>query len=233
MARFQLLAITGALYYTTSPQAVGGQQASKSLNSRNPLAQLSLSRNTAHDNVTPAQRIWQILNPSEGSLVHIRIESPTILVLGNADTETLDNMTADTEKPTRPRIPRLWSRTVRPIIWLLKTFVFPITATTVALYGLLLYLLKDAELLEAQRNAPEPDSPSGDEVSTAESGISFSTLPRAFATDVELIASSEDGKIVITVGLRNELVVWRTETDRKSTRLNSSHSGESRMPSSA
>ena len=144
MARFQLLAITGALYYTTSPQAVGGQQASKSLNSRNPLAQLSLSRNTAHDNVTPAQRIWQILNPSEGSLVHIRIESPTILVLGNADTETLDNMTADTEKPTRPRIPRLWSRTVRPIIWLLKTFVFPITATTVALYGLLLYLLKDA-----------------------------------------------------------------------------------------
>ena len=209
---FQLLAITGALYYTTSPQGVGSRHAAKSSSARrNPLAQLSHGRNLAPDTITPAQRVWQILNPTEGPLVHIRVESPTILILGDANTEALDDMTADQDKPARPRIPRLWSRTVWPVVWLLKTFIFPITATTTTLYGLLLYLLKDADLLEAQRHAPEPESPSGDEA-TAEEGLSFSTLPRAFASDVELIASSEDGKIAVTVGLHNELVIWRTET---------------------
>ena len=43
---------------------------------------------------------------------------------------------------------------------------------------------------------------------------------------------SPDGRRLVTVSLEESTVlVWKV--DRKSTRLNSSHSGESRMPSSA
>ncbi|KAI0713483.1 sterol regulatory element binding protein cleavage-activating protein [Earliella scabrosa] len=208
---FLLLAITGALYYTTSPQAVSSQESIKP-QARNPLAHLNKAHSLAADSISPAQRVWQILNPVGDQLVHIRIESPTILVYGDADTDALDELTAQPEKPSRPRASRFWSRTVRPVVWLLQIFVMPITATTMLLYGLLLYLLKDAELLEAQRHAAEPEMTSSDETPAMEGGISFTTLPRAFATDVDLIASSEDGKTIATVGLHNEFVIWRTET---------------------
>ncbi|KAH9915783.1 sterol-sensing domain of SREBP cleavage-activation-domain-containing protein [Epithele typhae] len=207
---FLLLAITAALYYTTYSPTGGNAHAVKTP-ARNPLAQLSQARNITPDSVSPAERLWKVINPTSGSLVHIRIESPTILLLGGTNTEALDDISAESDKPSRPRLPRIWSRTMRQLEWLLKIFVVPITATTMTLYGLLLYLLKDAELLEAQRQAPEPESPS-DELSAVEGSISFSTLPRVFATDVELIATSEDGKVIATVGLQNELVIWRTET---------------------
>ncbi|KAI0668466.1 sterol regulatory element binding protein cleavage-activating protein [Trametes maxima] len=210
---FLLLAITATLYYATSPQAVGSKQTTKAHSMRNPLSQLSRTHAAASD-ISPAQRVWQILNPGGDPLIHIRMESPTILLLGGSeDSGELDDFTADPDKLSRPRlsrVSRLWSRTMRPVIWLLKFFVTPITFTTVLLYGLLLYLLKDAELLEAQRQAPEPESPTGEEQSS-EGAISFSTLPRAFATDVELIAMSKDGKVIATVGLQNEFVIWRTD----------------------
>ena len=169
------------------------------------------------DSVSPAHRVWQMLNPVGYSLIHIRIESPTILVLGDRantgapDDSTAGDPTADKTSP-RPRVSRYWNRTIRPIIWLLKIFIMPITGTTMLLYGLLLYLLKDAELLEAQRHAAEPESPTAEEPTSVEGGISFTTLPRAFATDVDLIVASDDGKTIATVGLQNEFVIWRTET---------------------
>ncbi|EIW60861.1 sterol regulatory element binding protein cleavage-activating protein [Trametes versicolor FP-101664 SS1] len=211
-----LLAITATLYYATSPQAVGSKQPTKPHATRNPLSQLSKTHNAAPDDVSPAQRVWQTLNPSGDPLIHIRLESPTILVLGQSEhNQLLDDLTTDTDKHTRPRfsrVSRLWTRTVRPVVWLLKFFVMPITVTTVVLYGILLYLLKDAELLEAQRHAAEPESPPAEETSSVEDSISFNTLPRAFATDVDLIATSRDGKVIATVGLQNEFVIWRTDT---------------------
>lgn len=176
------------------------------------MTNLKTATNLMVDSTSPAQRVWQILNPVGDTLVHVRIESPTILVYGDTTAEALDDITAHPEKPSRPRPSRFWSHTVRPVVWLLQIFVMPITGTTMLLYGLLLYLLKDAELLEAQRHAAEPETPSSEGSTAVEGGISFTTLPRAFATDVDLIASSEDGKTVATVGLHNEFVIWRTET---------------------
>ncbi|KAH9890602.1 sterol regulatory element binding protein cleavage-activating protein [Cubamyces lactineus] len=213
---FLLLAITATLYYATSPPAVASRQTLKPHASRNPLSQLSKSHLVSANNTSPAQRVWQTLNPTSDPLIHIRIESPTILVLGGGEhTEILDELTANPDKQTRGRLSRasrLWSRTTRPLIWLVKFFVMPITVTTALLYCLLLYLLKDAELLEAQRHAAEPESPTAEEQSSVEDAISFSTLPRAFATDVDLIAMSKDGKVIATVGLQNEFVIWRTDT---------------------
>ncbi|KAI0355014.1 sterol regulatory element binding protein cleavage-activating protein [Trametes cingulata] len=213
---FLLLAITATLYYATSPQAVGSKQAAKPHATRNLLSQLSKPHATASDNVPPAQRVWQTLNPVGDPLIHIRIESPTILVLGEGErTQGLDDLTINIDKSPRhrlSRLSRLWMRTTRPVVWLLKFFVMPITVTTLLLYGLLLYLLKDAELLEAQRHAAEPESPIAEETTSVEDDISFGTLPRAFATDVDLIATSRDGKVIATVGLQNEFVIFRTDT---------------------
>lgn len=100
--------------------------------------------------------------------------------------------------------------------------IMPIAATTGALYGLLLYLLRNTELLEAQRNrlGAEDEDPAlfslhakdgsgkGKAKTSLEEEVAFRTLPRAFASDVELIASSKGGKMIISVSLHNEIVVW-------------------------
>ncbi|KAH9857591.1 sterol regulatory element binding protein cleavage-activating protein [Lenzites betulinus] len=211
-----LLAITATLYYATSPQAIGSKRTVKPHSARNALSQLSKTHSAPLDNASTAQHIWQTLNPAGDTLIHIRMESPTILVLGESEKkQVLDDYPADADKPPRARtsrVSRLWTRTTRPLVWLVKFFVMPITITTVLLYGLLLYLLKDAELLESQRHAAEPESLITEEPSSVEDTISFSTLPRAFATDVDLIATSRDGKVIATVGLQNEFVIWRTDT---------------------
>ena len=93
--------------------------------------------------------------------------------------------------------------------------VVPIGLTTGVLYGLLLYLLKDTELLEAQRHSGDGLGTSfgekGGDVDKLETTMAFSTLPRAFSSDVELISASADGKIVVSVGLHNEISVWNEE----------------------
>jgi len=97
--------------------------------------------------------------------------------------------------------------------------IVPIAATTGALYGLLLYLLRNTELLEAQRNRLGTEDEDHAVISlhakdgsrtmkTLEDKVKFRTLPRAFASDVELIASSKGGEVIISVGLHNEIVVW-------------------------
>ncbi|OBZ75671.1 Sterol regulatory element-binding protein cleavage-activating protein [Grifola frondosa] len=207
---FLLLAITATLYYATYPHSARSKEDIRIPLPRNPLAQLHKA--SVNDRESPAFRIWQILNPLDDPLVHVRVESPTILVLSDADDATVGQQPATiSDKAHRPRWSRWWGRTLRRVGWLLKIVVAPMTATTMLLYGLLLYLLKDAELLEAQRHCSEPESPSAEEPPSIEGKISFTTLPRAFATDVDLIASSKDGRTIATVGVQNELVIWRTE----------------------
>ncbi|KZT70191.1 hypothetical protein DAEQUDRAFT_668275 [Daedalea quercina L-15889] len=206
---FLLLAIAATLYFATTPSST--QTKSTATLSRGPLRQYP--KMTATDKVSPAYRIWQTLNPVDDAMVHVRIESPAILVLAPEEDKPADERAqGDGEKAPRPRVSRLsrfWTRTIRDAWWLVKIMIVPITATTIVLYGLLLYLLKNAELLEAQRQRPEADSSSSDETS-GEGEISFTTLPRAFSTDVEMLATSKNGKVVVMLGLQNEVVVWRS-----------------------
>ena len=142
--------------------------------------------------------VWRKMNPSQQRLLHLRIEVPILI------TPLPDSDLAQQYQDNKPQ------RTFRLFLWLLKIMVLPIAGTTSMLYFLLLYLLKDTELLEAQRNREGPDSVGFDaDSNTFEGGTFFSTLPRAFTSDVELISSSKDGEIVISVGLNNELMVWR------------------------
>ncbi|KAJ6546958.1 sterol-sensing domain of SREBP cleavage-activation-domain-containing protein [Mycena capillaripes] len=199
---FMLLAITGTLYYATYPTEtrLPIEEALPPAVSRN---SNNSSSNPPHHS-QPAWKIWKTLNPQETSLttLHLRIEAPIVLTFRSDST----SHSTDVHNSHRSTM-----RTFRIVFWVLKIVVLPITVTTTILWGLLLYLLKDAELLEAQRNRPDMDSPDvvEDDPSAFEGRISFSTLPRAFASDVELIATSHDGGLVVSVGMQNEVIIWR------------------------
>ena len=100
------------------------------------------------------------------------------------------------------------------MLWVLTIMVLPIATTTSALWGLLVYLLKNTELLEAQRNPEAEASANSQDENGLEGQISFSTLPRAFTSDVELIAASKDGRVIVSVGLLNEITIWNAETKK-------------------
>ncbi|EKM55991.1 uncharacterized protein PHACADRAFT_256989 [Phanerochaete carnosa HHB-10118-sp] len=208
-----LLGVTAALYYLTRSHRSSLQPMSSLQRNR-----LRMGKSQNLEGVSPAENIWRTFNPVNYDLVHIRVEAPTIVILQH---DSAINDTTHDKYQTRPehdrmhrsRWSRLWWRTARPLEWALKAILAPTFVTTTLLYGLLLYLLKDAELLEAQRNRKEPDAPPEEESMPAvDSGITFQALPRAFATDVDLVSASRDGSVVASIGLQNEFVLWRKET---------------------
>lgn len=146
------------------------------------------------------------------------MESPALLVLyedvdGTEGRPYAQEHDKAAHRSRFPWLSRMWTRTMRPLAWITKIVLIPITVTTATLYGLLLYLLKDADLLEAQRNRPEPNAQEPEEVvPPVEGQLSFSTLPRTFMTDVDLVAASKDGSVIVAISLQNELAVWKTRT---------------------
>lgn len=158
------------------------------------------------DVVSPAERIWKTLNPTQTPLLHLRMETPTIITFSAGAGSASGN-------PAHLSPSRYTMRTVRFVLWILTILVLPIAVTTSLLWGLLLYLLRNTELLEAQRHRPDADSLI-DEQKNLQSETVFSTLPRAFASDVDLIAVSKDGKTIVSVGLRNEITVWNASRNK-------------------
>ncbi|KIL68543.1 hypothetical protein M378DRAFT_158350 [Amanita muscaria Koide BX008] len=195
-----LLAITATLYYMTYFSSLSVHDAQPHNPSSSAMPWVKSPALAIPAKYTTAWNIWRNLNPTQRPLLHLRIEMPaTVALLPNLDL------------PNRPQ--RVKSLSIRShfhlIFWLLKIMVLPIAGTTSMLWFLLLHLLKDAELLEAQRNRDGPDSTHLDSGSNEfEARVSFSPLPRGFSSDIELIASSKDGQIVASVGLNNELMVW-------------------------
>ncbi|KAJ3919801.1 sterol regulatory element binding protein cleavage-activating protein [Lentinula edodes] len=203
-----LLAITATLYYATMPPS----SASDALINSPAAPRGALFRNSDKtsqiEDMSSDVRIWKLLNPNDAAL-HLRIEPPTFLTFRPNTGNHHPNSAGEHKSP------RSLARTLRSIFWLLKIMVLPIAATTFLLWLLCLYLLKDAELLDAQQNRAEAQSSPSNEDSTAlEQHVSFSTLPRAFSSDVELIATSSDGRVAVSVGFHNEVVIWRTDSSR-------------------
>ncbi|TRM59897.1 sterol-sensing domain of SREBP cleavage-activation-domain-containing protein [Schizophyllum amplum] len=211
LSLFMLLGITATLYYATTPTCDLGL-------SGNPTASGALTRSrlnaTAFDHSThdaPAKQIWKLLNPTEVAPLHIVAQAPARV--------TFIPEASRTAEEHRHHIRLGFStRTFRFFAWFLRAIVFPISATTTGLYGLLLYLLKNAELLESQRHRPETNSPTAkDETKSLEGELTFATHARAFTSDIELLAASASGHVVAAVGLQNEVTIWRTSaTGRRS-----------------
>jgi WD40 repeat protein len=125
----------------------------------------------------------------------------------------------DMTQSTDPRAyqrPRFPVRTIRRVIWLLKIFFVPILATVGLLYGLMLYLLRGAQLLDARHDRPNEGIPECTNTEPPiDENVSFATLPRGFPTDIELIATSDDGRRVAAVGTQNEFVIWNMRDNER------------------
>ncbi|EEB90789.1 hypothetical protein MPER_10959, partial [Moniliophthora perniciosa FA553] len=200
-----LLAITATLYYATMPpENVQGIKPNTQATPRGALTRNGTPTPTNTATLQPDSQIWKLLNPT-GMPLHLRVEAPSILTFK----PNVDNAEPSTEYQKTHN--KSLARTLRSVLWLIKIMVLPIAATTFVLWCLLLYLLKDAELLDAQKNRAdaEPTRDPNDHVATLEKQASFLTLPRAFPSDVELIATSSDGRTVISVGLHNEVAIWK------------------------
>jgi len=119
-------------------------------------------------------------------------------------------------------LPRL-----KPLFYLFKVVVLPQAVTAGTLYIILLYLLKDSELLDAQRHRlgrnEIPRDSDDEDVHVGRSrgirGVQVHILPCSHDTDIDFIASSDDGMVLVSVGIDNSLYLWRfTESPGSGTR---------------
>ncbi|KAI0253833.1 sterol-sensing domain of SREBP cleavage-activation-domain-containing protein [Lactifluus subvellereus] len=196
-----LLATTGTLYFVTYP-------ATRLSDIPTIPASIPLAQQRKQDLLSgagdPAWHTWRMLNPREDRLLHLRIEAPTFLMFYPADAAK----SATGSQPSHRARPSLsYSWIMRTAARMARIVVLPIAATVAALYALLLYLLKDAERLEAQRHRAEADS-SLQSTDPPKAPFAFAALSRAHSTDIELLAVSADGRTTAGVSIENELVLW-------------------------
>ena len=197
-----MLAVTVTLYYVTYPFP------NRPKAETDPLAFLQHAMRrpppVVEESPSPALNLWNTLNPDHDTLVNIRIEMPMVIA------QVVEGATTEPRRDAHQETIRNHSRMARRAFWLLKIVTFPIGTTTACLYLLLLYLLKDADLLEEQRNRPEPDSekPTSSIAPPVAGKVTFTTLPRAFATDVEFIAMNHNASVVAIGSAENELAIW-------------------------
>lgn len=177
-----------------------------------------------HD--SPSAAFWQALNPDDAPSVRVLVEPWTVVSLRSSGTGNRPNVIPFASWALfRPR--------VRAIIWFIKLVILPIAGTTAILWVVLLYLLKDTELLDAQRNksdagdgaARSSDDDHDDE--DAEGGlydedgheqddleVNLSIGPKMHEMDVELVVSS--GGYIVSAATGSSLSVWRPSTSASS-----------------
>ena len=94
------------------------------------------------------ERLWRALNPEGWPSVRVMVPAASIVVLPRTGHRMLPGDIRKLSLSTsRLLLPRL-----KPLFYLFKVVVLPQAVTATALYALLLYLLKDSELLDAQRD---------------------------------------------------------------------------------
>ena len=123
---------------------------------------------------------------------------------------------ADIRKLSLPTS-RLVLPRLKPVFYLFKVVVLPQAVTLGSLYFLLLYLLKDADVLHEKRNRlgrggdPRPDGEENPAQTLRD--VQVHMLPCSHQVDVDLVASSRDGNMVVSLGIDNSICLWRLSGD--------------------
>ncbi|WWC87874.1 uncharacterized protein L201_002772 [Kwoniella dendrophila CBS 6074] len=172
--------------------------------------------------LNPAEQLWRSLNPLSWTFLKIYIPPASIIVLPKFGHPMRP---ADIRKLSLPASRLLLPR-LRPLFYLFKVVIVPQALTAGALYMLLLYLLKDADLLDAQRDrlgriddkehGNETDSSPNNQNNISEK-LKANILPCSHETDIDLVSTSPDGLLTLTVGIDNTICLWRfSETNEGS-----------------
>lgn len=158
---------------------------------------------------SPSADLWTSLNPLGAHELRINVEPWTIMSLRSSSEGEIPPSTATFAGWAlfRPRI--------RALIWFAKLVVLPISGTTALLWMLLLYLLKDTELLDAQRDKSEADpseSANGFPLTSAASTLQPSTTIHANAhpCDVEFLV--QDGVLAASIDNGGSIHVWKVDS---------------------
>lgn len=134
---------------------------------------------------------WNLINPANASSVHVYIEPVSVV-------KFYDDEAAAPES----------SGEIVSTSWYYRMgiVVLPISSAMLALYFILAYLLKDADLLERQRSYSNQEAKDRKRPKGA-AGVEMTTLRGKHAADVEVIASSRD-LVASWSGLDESVIVW-------------------------
>lgn len=159
-------------------------------------------------NLSTAEKLWRAVNPHGWPFIRVSIPAASIMILPTIGHPTTPRQILELAvNAPRARLPRL-----KPLFYLFKVVVLPQAITAGSLGALLMYLLKDAELLDAQRDRLGR----GEEIPLdhlARGSLADRTavhmLPCGHASDIDHLAVSRDGQTVVSVGLDNTIALWR------------------------
>lgn len=161
---------------------------------------------------SPSASFWQALNPEDASSVRIKVEPWTVLSLRS---------TKAFEGGPDPSVAHfaswaIFRPRVRAFIWFFKLAVLPICGTTGLLYMLLLYLLKDTELLEAQQTKSdglgldeedeEVEKPAEEE---GKNDLSMDTRSNSTSHTSDVVLIRQTAGHVVSLATDSSLSVWK------------------------
>ena len=239
LTRRQMLITVGVLYYrselqrsntTTTAGLYGYTPTSTAIAASTAAAVRASAFVTSTSDVlrlSIPERLWRTLNPFGWPFVRIVVPGASIVVLPRPGHHMLP---ADIRKLSLPTSRLLLPR-LKPLFYLFKVVILPQAVTATALYMLLRYLLKDSDLLDTQRDGlgrgenqihskNETDTStgmpatSGSKLLTASARPHVHMLPCSHESDVDIIASSPNGQIVLSIGVDNLICLWRFGDDK-------------------
>ncbi|SJX62787.1 related to Sterol regulatory element binding protein cleavage-activating protein [Sporisorium reilianum f. sp. reilianum] len=177
---------------------------------------------------SPSADFWTSLNPMGAQELRIDVKPWTILSLRSSTEGELPPSVATFAGWAlfRPRI--------RAVVWFAKLVVLPISGTTALLWLLLLYLLKDTELLDAQRDKSEADPSEDSNSATAASPLSSlmpetAVVANAHSCDIDILVY-DDG-LAASIDNGGGVHVWtldsagKKDAVRRSSSINQARSG--------
>ncbi|GAA98109.1 hypothetical protein E5Q_04792 [Mixia osmundae IAM 14324] len=131
-----------------------------------------LKPNFANPPTSSSEAFWRMINPGNADAVHVFVQPHSVFALRARSPVFTDSS--------------LIPREVQSVLWtFLTVYLLPVTATASLLYLLLLYLLKDKQLLQARdRYQPLPQP----EEIVDQHKLTPVRLRRAHRSDIELVA---------------------------------------------
>jgi len=212
----QTLVCVGVIYYVTdhgasslsSPASI--YKAAKQTLGALPKSNSFTTLPSELASLTPAESFWRSLNPSGWPFIRLVVPTASIIVLPTPGHPISPVDVLKLAATGRRRLPRL-----KPFFYLFKVVVLPQALTAGSLWALLAYLLKDRDLLDAQRDragrgedVPLRSTGSGSGRLTADQ-LRVDMLPCGHASDIEVVASSKSGNLVVSVAIDDTISLWR------------------------
>ncbi|KAJ9124117.1 hypothetical protein QFC22_000912 [Naganishia vaughanmartiniae] len=147
------------------------------------------------------QRLWRNLNPNQQPSINVCVLPTRAFIVPSADIKiTPSQLIGSLERMSRPLLPR-----IKPLFYLLKVVILPQLVTAFLLWLVLLYLLKDADLLDAQGDRANVDDTEDEQTPSDDNG----PIP---GTRLGQIVRQATSLAIPTIDLADILEIWTDET---------------------